>query len=113
MHPPAQSEVSLRYKVVRDSTAPFWQIATIAALTLWLYWPTLMHLLAQWWQDPNFSHGFLVPLFSGFIVWQQRGELGRLQSQPAWSGMGVIALGLCILILGQMGQNYSSPGFHS
>jgi exosortase len=103
MHPPAQSEASLRYKVVRDSTAPFWQIATVAALTLWLYWPTLVHLLAQWWQDPNFSHGFLVPVFSGFIVWQQRGELVRLQPEPAWSGVGVIALGLCILILGQMG----------
>jgi exosortase len=103
MHRPAQSEVSLRYKVVRESTAPFWQIATVTALTLWLYWPTLVHLLAQWWQDPNFSHGFLVPLFSAFIVWQQRGELGRLQPQPAWSGVGVIALGLCVLIVGQMG----------
>ena len=77
MHPPAQSEASLRYKAVRDSTAPFWQIATVAALALWLYWPTLVHLLAQWWQDPSFSHGFLVPVFSGFIVWQQRGELAR------------------------------------
>jgi exosortase len=104
MHAPAQSEASaLHHKVVRDSTAPFWQIATVAALMLWLYWPTLGHLLAQWWQDPNFSHGFLVPLFSAFVVWQQRGELTRLDPRPAWSGVGVIALGLCVLIIGQMG----------
>jgi exosortase len=104
MPAPAQSEAAaLRSKLSLGPTTPYWQIATLAALTLWLYWPTLGHLLAQWWHDPNFSHGFLVPLFSGFVVWQQRSELGRLEPRPSWSGLIAIALGLFILIVGQMG----------
>jgi len=31
---------------------PSWQLVILAALTLWLYGPTLTHLLGQWWHDP-------------------------------------------------------------
>ena len=104
MPAPAQSEASaLRYRVSRESITPYWQIATLGALALWLYWSTLGHLLAQWWHDPNFSHGFLVPLFSAFVIWQQRGELAQLAPRPSWSGLPIVALGICVLIVGQMG----------
>jgi exosortase len=70
---------------------------------LWLYLPTLGHLIVQWWNDPNFSHGFFVPLFSAFIIWQERSKLARLTIQPSWWGLLPLALGLCVLVLGQMG----------
>lgn len=59
--------------------------------------------MVQWWGDPNFSHGFFVPLFSAFIVWQERHWLARLTPHPAWSGLFILILALCILIVGQMG----------
>ena len=80
-----------------------WQIVVLAALSLWLYGPTLAHLVGQWWHDPNFSHGFFVPLFSAFVVWQERERLAQLKLRPSWSGLAVLALALAILILGQMG----------
>jgi exosortase len=82
---------------------PAWQTALIAALLLWLYYPTLIHLVGQWWTDPNFSHGFFVPLFSAFVVWQERSRLARLSPQPSWWGLLLIGLGLCVLIVGQLG----------
>ena len=75
----------------------------IAALLLWLYSPTLSHLAAQWWDDPNFSHGFFVPLFSAFVVWQERNRLAALSKRPSWAGIWFLAFGLCVLIVGQMG----------
>jgi exosortase len=80
-----------------------WQLGILTALTLWLYWSTLAHLVGQWWQDPNFSHGFFVPLFSAFVVWQERSRFARLPLRPSWSGLLVLALGMCVLIVGQMG----------
>src|SRR6266849_7837884 len=82
---------------------PLWQIVVLAALSLWLYGPTLFHLVAQWWQDPNFSHGFFVPAFSAFVLWQERARLASLATRPSWWGMGGLALALCVLIIGQMG----------
>ena len=82
---------------------PLWQTVIIVALLLWLYVPTLAHLVAQWWKDPDFSHGFFVPLFSGFVVWQERPRLGALIPRPSWWGLLFLAFGLCVLIVGQMG----------
>jgi exosortase len=80
-----------------------WQTVVLAALLSWLYFPTLEHLVQQWWHDPNFSHGFFVPLFAAFVVWHDRNRLRAVQLCPSWSGVGVLLIGLCALIVGQMG----------
>jgi exosortase len=82
---------------------PLWQTVVLSTLLLWLYQPTLTHLVRQWWRDPNFSHGFFVPLFAGFVVWQERSQLARLRLRPSWSGLFLLAFGLCVLVVGQMG----------
>lgn len=70
---------------------------------LWLYAPIITHLVGQWWNDPNFSHGFFVPLFSAFVIWQDRSRFPRLPLRPSWWGLLFLGLGLCVLIVGQMG----------
>jgi len=80
-----------------------WQIAVLGLLVLWLYWSTLAHMVGQWWNNPNFSHGFFVPLFSAFIVWQERDRLARLSALPSWSGLLLLAIGTLVLLVGQMG----------
>jgi exosortase len=99
-----QSEPPTAPTRVRDSQPrQLWQTAVITGLLLWLYFPTLTHLVAQWWGDPNFSHGFFVPFFSAFVIWQERPSLSRLRPQPSWWGLLFLGLGLCVLIIGQMG----------
>jgi len=80
-----------------------WQTALLAGLLVWLYLPTLTHLVEQWWHDPNFSHGFFVPLFTAFVIWQERSRLVRLIPRPSWWGLLLLGFGLCVLVLGQMG----------
>jgi exosortase len=75
----------------------------LCLLTVWLYWPTLVHLVGQWASDRDFSHGFFVPLFSGFVVWQDRDRLLRIPRQPSWSGAILLICALGTLIVGQMG----------
>jgi len=82
---------------------PLWQLAILGSLLLWLDWSTITRLVGQWMHDPNFSHGFFVPLFAGFVVWQRRRRLARLQAHPSWFGLALIALALTLLVLGQLG----------
>jgi exosortase len=81
----------------------WWQAAVIGGLLLWLYYPILARLVGQWWNDPNFSHGFFVPLFSAFVIWQERSRLTTLTLKPSWWGLPFLGLGLCVLVVGQMG----------
>lgn len=87
----------------RFTALRWWQIAVLASLSLWLYARTLAHLVGQWWHDPNFSHGFFVPLFSAYIIWQERDRLRRTPLKPAWSGLVIVAFALSVLIVGQLG----------
>jgi exosortase len=103
-----QTEPSTQPSTVRPpstllSAVPLWQMGVLAIISVWLYWSTLVHLVGQWWTDPNFSHGFFVPLFSGFVIWQERDRLARITPQPSWVGLGVVLAGLVVLIVGRLG----------
>ena len=80
-----------------------WQPVVLAALVGWLYFPILSRLVAQWWNDPNFSHGFFVPLFSLFVLWQDRPRLEEISSCPSSWGLMITALGLVVLVVGVLG----------
>ncbi len=67
----------------------------LLGLLVGLYGGVLRDLAWQWWDDPNYTHGFLVPLFSGFLVWQRRGQLAAL---PA---LIVVLAGLVLFHLGR------------
>jgi exosortase len=77
---------------------------TICLLVLAVYYQVLGKLLSDWWHFPDYSHGFLVPLFAAFLVWEKRKTLFATKITPAWSGIAVMALGLVVLLLGVFGS---------
>ncbi|PYX86812.1 MAG: exosortase, partial [Acidobacteria bacterium] len=80
-----------------------WQAALIVLLVGWIYLPILARLSSQWWHDPNFSHGFFVPAFSFYVLWEKRGELAALRKKPSWTGLPILISALAILIIGVLG----------
>src|SRR5437868_289818 len=80
-----------------------WQAALIVLLVVWIYLPVLARLSSQWWHDPNFSHGFFVPAFSFYVLWEKRGELAALRKKPSWTGLPILISALAILIIGVLG----------
>jgi exosortase len=82
---------------------PWWQILAFVAVLAWLYAPVIRHLVAQWAHDPNYSHGFFVPVFSLFVIWSERDKLRRLALEPSASGLIVLFFGLVVLAAGTLG----------
>ncbi len=82
------------------------QAEALAVLVAILYFPVLIKLVAAWWGDPNFSHGFFVPLFSGLVVWINRKRLAAIPREPSSSGLVVIVLALCALVVGMLGAEF-------
>lgn len=80
-----------------------WRGALLAGLLAWLYLPVLTRLAQQWWSDPNFSHGFFVPLFSLYVVWRDRARIAKVQHEPSLWGLPVVILALCTLVVGSLG----------
>jgi exosortase len=78
--------------------------ALICLLVLAVYYQVLGKLVTDWWTIPDFSHGFLVPFFAAFLIWEKRQTLLSVTLAPDWSGIPVIALGLVVLLLGVYGS---------
>jgi len=83
--------------------ARWWQAIVLLVLVGWLYFSIVGRLAQQWTHDPNFSHGFFVPAFSLFVLWQERGRLSALPVKPSWTGLPIVLLALCVLVLGNLG----------
>jgi exosortase D (VPLPA-CTERM-specific) len=101
-HPRAQLP-EVKGRLIRPAI-PLWQALVLAAFSAWLLGPTLYHLVLQWAApDSDFSHGFFVPLFSAFVIWQERGRLSEITPKPSWSGLALLVLALSVLVVGELG----------
>lgn len=68
-----------------------------------LYYRVFGALFDQWIHDPNYSHGFLVPLFSAWVVWKNWKKIIQAPRAPHWTGLVVSAGAMAILCLGVLG----------
>ncbi len=80
-----------------------WQGFLLIGVVTALYAPILARLVAQWYNDADYSHGFLVPVLSAYLIWRKRDELAKVPRRPSFGGMIIVLLSLGILFLGSLG----------
>jgi len=79
------------------------QGAILLVLVIWLYHSILFRLAIQWYDDPNYTHGFFVPAFSIFVFWRERYRLDTLSPKPSFWGIWLVVFALTLLIFGDLG----------
>ena len=81
-----------------------WQGLAISFAIAFAYATVLVKLGRDWWNDENYSHGLLIPLIIGYIIWTQRSRLARAQAHPSLLlGGGAILFALFALWAGVAG----------
>jgi len=68
-----------------------------------LYASVINSLVLQWWNDPDYSHGFFVPLVSGYILWHERQRWTKTEIKPSNFGFVVMLGAIALLLLGSLG----------
>lgn len=82
-----------------------WIVGSVLALLLAAaYASTLRVLWACWSHNPNYSHGFLIPPVSAFLLWRKRDALGAAPAAPSSWGLPVLGLGLLMHVAGTKGD---------
>jgi exosortase len=77
--------------------------AILFGLVLLVYSHVLRALVANWWNDPDYSHGFFVVLFSGYVLWRQRERWKASEIKPNNWGFLVMLGALLLLLVGSLG----------
>ena len=88
------------------SSAPwlFWfPYAAIAILLAVIYYRVAIKLVYDWYTIPDYSHGFLVPFFALFLLWDKRKTLRKTPIQQSWRGIVLVVFAIILLILGIYG----------
>jgi len=80
-------------------------------LVVILYAPILKQLVMQWWNDPDYGHGFFVPLISGYVLWQQRARWVKIAVKPSNFGFLVMLGGVVLLLGGSLGAELFTSRF--
>ncbi len=78
-------------------------LSAIAILFILLYYPVISYLVYNWTIDENYSHGFIIPFISVYLVWERRRLLSPSSSSSNYVGIGILLFGLFLLIIGDMG----------
>ncbi|MDZ4723248.1 MAG: exosortase/archaeosortase family protein [candidate division Zixibacteria bacterium] len=76
-----------------------------------IYAPALSDLIVNWYEDDNYSHGFLVPLVSGYLIWTQRKQLSAIVLSHDILGIVPIVIGMGLFILGNGASEYFTVRF--
>src|SRR5215471_12500841 len=74
---------------------PVWPLVALGGLLVWAYFPMLAVFADKWVNDPQYSHGILVPFFSAYLL-RRAWKAGPIAMNP----MPILGCGLLVLVLG-------------
>jgi len=78
----------------------------ILAALVGLYYPVFIELAKDWSTNDNYSHGFFIPLISGYMIYIMRAELKNISMKPANWGLLVLLAGLGQLYIAKVGSEF-------
>lgn len=73
--------------------------AALLVVLIATHWATLGSMADRWTHDPQYSHGFIVPIFALIVLWSRRAMLQEIAWQPAWLGLGLLAVGIALRVI--------------
>jgi exosortase len=90
-----------------------------AAKVTWIVFGVLLALVAlaygntiaytsNHWSKGLYSHGWIVPLFAGYLLWARRQPLLEVSDRDRWLGVGLIGLFLLIRLVSSY-YDYNNP----
>jgi len=91
---------------VTDRRVLWLHLLAVVGLLAVTYASIVPAMVAQWGEDPNYSHGFLVPLVSAYFLWERRQDLLTARPGGGLLGLPLLLAGLVLLAFGYAGTEY-------
>ena len=81
-------------------------IAAGFLLLLPAFWGGISELMRRWEIQEEYSHGYMIPMVTAYLIWQRRDLLKTFEFKPTWIAVGVVFLGLLISTIGEISALY-------
>jgi exosortase len=78
-----------------DQVVPWATLIALLGLLVYVYWNSLDSRGAkQFWDNPKYSHGWLVPIFTVILLWMRHEPFGPVTAVARWAGVALLSAGL-------------------
>jgi hypothetical protein len=67
-----------------------------------VYCPTLQQMVNRWPRDPQYTHGYVVPLLALIVLWFRRDSFPSATIHPSWWGIPFVLLGTLLHLTGTL-----------
>ncbi|HEY2839328.1 MAG TPA: exosortase/archaeosortase family protein [Pirellulales bacterium] len=88
-----------QFEIPADQRRPVATLGVLLLLLFVFYWGTLL-VTSTTWNSPEYSHGWLVPLFAGVLLWLRREPIEDPSASARWAGLGILVAGLTLRMAG-------------
>lgn len=100
---PALALENLRYR----NTALIWLLFGIALALLCYVYRESLGLMVSWWEREEYSHGYMIPFVSAFLIYQRFNDFPRAAQAGSWWGPLLLLVALALFVLGEMSAIYT------
>jgi exosortase D (VPLPA-CTERM-specific) len=70
------------------------------------FWEGISELISRWDKQEEYSHGYMMPLVTAYLIWQRKDLLKILEFKSSWFPVGLVALGLVVALMGEITALY-------
>src|SRR5690349_17886390 len=97
----------------RSSNVAAALLVAVLLITLIGFWSSLSEVVGRWIRQDEYSHGFLIPVISSWLLWCRRDALAASIDQPTWLGPALVALSISMQVVGELSALFvlSQVGF--
>ena len=94
-------------QLVWKGPASVWVVLLgVATLLGFVFFDGLKYMVT-WWERPEYSHGYLIPLITAFLIWQKKDKLQNVQFEGSWAGILLTVFGVLIFFAGELSTLYT------
>lgn len=86
------------FGIPREELLPWEILLLVSAGLVWGYWNSLVSV-ARRWEDPLYSHGYLVPVFALVLLWMRKKPIQMASAGESWAGLGLLSAGLAMRLV--------------
>jgi len=76
------------------------------ALLVYITYDGLKMMVHQWDAREEYSHGYMIPMISIFLLWQMKDIIEKKSFGGSWTGVAIVLFGLCVAFLGNISATH-------
>lgn len=99
-------EGAKRVAATAQNIAFFLEATAIVVLLWFLFWNVLADMAHDWWIEPAWSQGMLLPPLALYIAWISRKQIFSLPAEPDSWGLLLTGFGCCMFVIGKLASEF-------